>query len=478
MTEFSGVNDGLSIRNFFEIDNPGAQCTGVLTEQLSRSAIWNHCWICGTPIDIGGDERPKECEHKFSILPALVVTGLYDARLRKALIATGRHDTYRQQLVNEYAYAHRRCNQVKSDVVFASLSYEGNNPRRVKCLANSTSIGATLLDILERPAQQVPTYTPQPDVLMRKLREERAWDGKATSFGATLDPLNPWTPDAWIKARTPVVGAAIDEAATKFNSKRLSAAVVKTHIVNAMLTRAIMISPRLVQEEMWGSLSDAGRELVTRSLAGAVGGRRTTRSRRKGTRRAMRGGDGEDIWVDLVSSRVKEARLGELATALEKAFATVATPEEYTAAVERVFAIHVGETDRETNRIVSTMSGGTWKGLIDSIEYQISIPRSGPMPRIIGIKNAGPLPVPGLTTPGRVPSDGSEGRTGSNPGLLSPFGTQAPQYSSLATAPGTQTASTPGTPTGSNPWSPVSPPGLFGRRGGFTFTMGKRPDWL
>ena len=503
MTEFSGVNDGLSIRNFFEIDPPGAQCVGVLSEKLRQSAIWNHCWICGTPIDINATEKPKECEHKFSILPALVVTGLYDSRLRKALISNGTHDIYREQLVNEYAYSHRRCNQVKSDVVFASLSYEGNNPRIVKCVQNPASIGATLKDILERPAEQVPTYTPRPDVLMGKLGREPAWDGKATSFSPTLPPLNPWTQDAWINARTPVIGAAIEEAAAKFNSKRLSAAIVKTHIVNAMLTRAIEISATLVEEEIWDSLSDAGRALVTQSLKERKGGRRTTRQRRKGTHRAMQGGANDDIWADIVSSRIKEYRVKELGDALEAQF-TATTPKddlEYNRAVIGVFMQHVRNTDAEINQVLETTIGALWAKTRPDDDAP-----SGPIRRTTGsqerIETASPLPLSpisaraatGFTTPGsRVPSSsmastayGSEPRTSSqySVGTLG-----SPLAFSLAPAPG----SVPQSPSSSGESEGMPKPPIRKRvsergaqdgddvdvkGGGFKFALGKRPDWL
>ena len=520
--EFSRDAKKMQIRNFFEITPAGSQCTGVLSG-VTTGAILEYCWICGTKT--GDDGNPKECEHKFSILPALVVTGIYDTRLRKALGEKGLK-VYQPQLASEYAYAHRRCNQVKTDVVFASLQYQGNNPRIVQCGTNPTAVQATLNEILTREAT---TYTPQPNELRAKYKVAPLWDGLSP---AATDPA---TPDdaSWITARTQRVGQSMMAAAAKFNSKRLPAFVVKTHVVNAMLTRAIELSPQLVREEMWDSLSKEGQAMVTRSLAGARGGRRKTRRSRKGTRRAMRGGDGDaDIWIDIVSSIVKEARLENLATELEKAFVGVTKPEDYNARVMKVFANHVGETDRETNQIVYTMSGGTWKELIASIEYQISIPGSGPMPRAKPtaqkMEDAGPMgPGPVATA---VSDDTGDGAAPSPKTPTTPPSIQTDVFEFVKEiyykspgpkpAPGSDVereaieafAQTPEVrkQLAENPRSPLrrrgsksglkapeftsdsdnnseqmveeivgdAPVGTLSQRGGFKFTLGKRPDWL
>jgi hypothetical protein len=476
--EFTSKPDTLSIRNFFELMNAGPQCIGVLSEeapeQAPRPAILEYCWICGTKAD--DLENPKECEHKFSILPALVVTGLYDSRLRKALGADGLR-VYQKQLVSEYAYAHRRCNQVKSDVVFASLRYVGNNPRIVQCGTNPDAVQATLNDILTRAAT---TYTPQPDALREKFRVESLWDGLSPTA------TDPATPDdaSWITARTQRVGQSMMAAAAKFNSKNLPAFVVKTHIVNAMLTRAIELSPQLVGEELWDSLTPEGQAMVTRSLGGARGGRRKTRRSRKGTRRVMRGGEGDaDIWVDLVSSIVKEARLKNLATALETAFAGTTTPEDYNMKVMKVFADHVAKTDMEINDALGTMT-------IDGLATFLPVEgdgAGGPIRRTISaVRMSGPLPPPVNTAP---PSGTLASTQGFDEGEESASGNESQMSQGFASPPRTTTAASSGTPQPGTPppnngsaqglgvlvSPPVKPPT---NRGGFKFTMGKRPDWL
>jgi hypothetical protein len=469
-TEFSSKNDTPSIRNFFELMAAGPQCVGVLSEIPDGSAIFTHCWICGGKTD--DKDNPKECEHRFSILPALVVTGLYDSRLRKALGEAGMR-VYQPQLVSEYAYAHRRCNQVKSDDVFASLAYVGNNPRRVQCVATPRAIEATLNNILTRVAT---TYTPQPDTLRALVQAGPLWDG--TSPTAT-DPgtLN----DAsWISARTQRIGQSMEAAAAKFNAKQLPALVVKTHIVNAMLSRAIEISPRLVQEELWNTLSDEGKALVTQSLKGRTGGRRRTPTRRrKGTRRAMRGGAEDEIWVDIVSSLVKESRVMDLVSELERRFRKVSSPDDYTAVVMDVFTEHVRKTDEETNRILSGMEGGTWDELLASIERNLVTQSGGPILRGISsarLESAGPIPPPVNTS---LPATLTFGDA-----IEYTSGEESQMSTAVLSPPRTATTASPiGSPSGTPPPRPSGSASGLGtlvspqKKGGF-FALGTRPKWL
>jgi len=462
--EFSSKNDTPSIRNFFELMTAGPQCVGVLGTPTD-SAIFTHCWICGGKTE--DTDNPKECEHRFSILPALVVTGLYDSRLRKALGEAGMR-VYQPQLVSEYAYAHRRCNQVKSDDVFASLTYVGNNPRRVQCVATPRAIEATLNNILTRVAT---TYTPQPDALRALIRVGPLWDG--TSPTAT-DPPSP-DDASWIATRTQRIEQSMAAAAAKFNAKQLPALVVKTHIVNAMLTRAIEISPRLVEEEMWNTLSDEGKALVTQSLKGRTGGRRRTPTRRrKGTRRAMRGGAEDEIWVDIVSSLVKESRVMDLVSKLERRFRKVSSPDDYTPVVMDVFTEHVRKTDEETNRILSGMEGGTWEELLASIERNLVSQSGGPILRSMSsarLESAGPIPPPVNTAlPATLTFGDATGDTNGEESQMSRgFGTPP----RTATPSGTSGYTTPTNGSASGLGTLVSPQ----KKGGF-FALGTRPKWL
>jgi hypothetical protein len=360
---------------------------------------------------------------------------------------------------------------------------------------------------------------------VQKLGTETAWDGKTTSFVATLPPLNPWTQAAWVPARARVVGDAIGEAAAKFNSKRISAAIVKTHLVNAMLTRAIEISGRLVQEEIWDSLTNAGRALVTRTLKERKGGRRTTRQRRNGTRRAMQGGGAEDeIWVDIVSCRVKESRLMSLAAALEKQFKDNPPKNdvEYNQALMSVFMQHIVATDAEINQyLADTPIEALW-GTIRP-KGREELPRTGsdeeesggPMRRITSSRRmdlAGPIAVDtspsgtaspmskGTASPSKTPV-GTPPAPGTPVTMLSPTtvkrpGIAQPDFRLLSTtsAPRAPSDASQSTRTESNPatfatlGSLASFPGLdeepaevdgdatFGR--GRVFTLGTRPKWL
>ena len=106
-----------NVRDFFENSTPSTQCANVI-----GTSIGQDCWICGTKIDPGHENLSAECEHVFPILQALVFTGLYESQLFDSLKDNkGDAVKYTEGLKMEYRWAHRICNQVKSDSHFIAL---------------------------------------------------------------------------------------------------------------------------------------------------------------------------------------------------------------------------------------------------------------------------------------------------------------------------------------------------------------------
>ena len=115
-------------REIYELSSPTTQCENVIGKVGD-----NPCYICGMDIDesdyvlIEG-RLPKikrvnlgltsECEHLLPIAQAIILLGLYSHKLNEAkktrIPLFYSHDDV---LKLEYAWAHRTCNQIKSDIV-------------------------------------------------------------------------------------------------------------------------------------------------------------------------------------------------------------------------------------------------------------------------------------------------------------------------------------------------------------------------
>ena len=99
-------------RNFYEPSTPTTQCNNIIGEFVNGTP----CYICGLPIvrqRNDGDGLGPECEHLLPIAQAILFLGLYGAKY------TPEQVFYNPKILNlEYAWAHRTCNQVKSDNVY------------------------------------------------------------------------------------------------------------------------------------------------------------------------------------------------------------------------------------------------------------------------------------------------------------------------------------------------------------------------
>ncbi len=103
-------------RDWWEPSNPTTQCSNVIGK-------WNNntlCYICGlklTEDDV--TSFPPECEHILPVYQGSLLLDLYKASIDKRNISP------EHQL--EYAWAHRCCNQVKSDTSFLTTNRKGKD---------------------------------------------------------------------------------------------------------------------------------------------------------------------------------------------------------------------------------------------------------------------------------------------------------------------------------------------------------------
>jgi hypothetical protein len=106
-----------TLRGVYELSSATTQCANVTD---IRNPQGTPCYICGIPIDNTNpnDGLNGECEHILAIAQAIIFLGLY---WHKAAAAEKEGQLFipsKEALKLEYAWAHRTCNQVKSDRSF------------------------------------------------------------------------------------------------------------------------------------------------------------------------------------------------------------------------------------------------------------------------------------------------------------------------------------------------------------------------
>lgn len=103
-------------RNFYESSTPTTQCNNIIKPFENNIP----CYICGLPIfkqGEDGDGLGPECEHILPIAQAILFLGVYGAKYKPDQIF------YNPEILHfEYAWAHRTCNQVKSDKVYTTYN--------------------------------------------------------------------------------------------------------------------------------------------------------------------------------------------------------------------------------------------------------------------------------------------------------------------------------------------------------------------
>jgi len=111
-----------TLRSLFERSSATTQCNNTVGNQIPSSL----CWICNTPIAAlnQGFKNKAECEHVFPVMQALCFTGLYTSGIYETMKDEedkhyeNRGERYKAELLREYRWAHRICNQIKSDAHF------------------------------------------------------------------------------------------------------------------------------------------------------------------------------------------------------------------------------------------------------------------------------------------------------------------------------------------------------------------------
>lgn len=145
------------IRGFLESTSAVSQCKNVIknfTDIDERTGNPHACWICGLDIIPGDESFKPECEHIFPIAQAVIFIGLYreeDVEFLRSRTTENIKDV-KQKFVNrlkpEYGWAHRLCNQVKSDTHFVELASVGDGSGTSRWTVSKDKITKFLQDIL------------------------------------------------------------------------------------------------------------------------------------------------------------------------------------------------------------------------------------------------------------------------------------------------------------------------------------------
>jgi hypothetical protein len=210
------------LRNFFEIMDAGPQCDAVIGP-YDRQTGQTMCWICKVPVGKGKDDKETfgypECEHLLPVLWALLVSGLYDKSF-EATLTDPEKQSYRALLKREYAWAHSRCNQIKSHTVYlgANIEKTGRGTGVAKFYANTTNIQQNLETIIDKPYTHYrPTHT--------KLQE-------------LVGDRNRWLPER-------IAGIAqimTQNFITKLNQSNIPVGTIVSRFTTGLLDRAVLLA--------------------------------------------------------------------------------------------------------------------------------------------------------------------------------------------------------------------------------------------
>ena len=112
-------------RQIWELTNPQQQCANVVGEfkDIPEKDIRKNCYICGFEIVDTNNPRAglsPECEHILPIIQAMFFLDLYrpnDKKLcNQGVLNPVECKEITETLKEEYAWSHRTCNQIKSDL--------------------------------------------------------------------------------------------------------------------------------------------------------------------------------------------------------------------------------------------------------------------------------------------------------------------------------------------------------------------------
>jgi hypothetical protein len=216
------------LRKFFEIGDAGAQCDAVIGPYNTVDGT-TPCWICGVGVGKGKADKDilgyPECEHKLPVLWALLVSGLYDSKLVKVLNQQ-EQTSYKALLQREYAWAHSRCNQIKSHTVYLSAKINKTGGTGIATFApNQVNIKADLETIIDKPYN---TYRPTHTELLARTEKSRA---------------------TWISERTAAISKVLTENfVTKLNTDKIPVGTIVSRFTTGLLDRAVLLAPDIVRD--------------------------------------------------------------------------------------------------------------------------------------------------------------------------------------------------------------------------------------
>lgn len=98
-------------RDIYEISSIPTQCKNT----LGRAEDAGGCWICGFPFDNNVPHMRPSCDHVLPVAQAVFFLGLYSTR---KVIPTEKQELKDTIYKLEYAWAHRGCNILKSNINF------------------------------------------------------------------------------------------------------------------------------------------------------------------------------------------------------------------------------------------------------------------------------------------------------------------------------------------------------------------------
>ena len=503
-----------NIRDFFEFDDPNVQCSGVIGEIKDET----NCWLCRVTL---AGTRLIPCEHKLPLLPALLLTGLYDRNLAAYLIREGkaRYADYMELLRFEYGWSHQRCNQIKSDIPF--FIPKVNDGKRVTFEFDPVAIQGLVIAI--RQSTRHEGFSPPLAWLQPRVGSE---EDIVKAIKLEMTPL-----------------------LNKLNAKNFTTNQLMSHFVRGLLDRVVNLAPAQAEQFLWNRLNPKQRTRVATRLKGGVGGRRRTHAQRRGTYRHQRGGkaQADGLISRYVFDRVKEKDIRALYDNAFNAAIVDITEENSPDALFNLFQFYAATTDDFAFDIIAEIprfQGGNDEEVIYAFEawlgtklgYEAPQPGDGapgPMRRTTDfatrIQVGGPMGTPRPATPS-APTPLSPGAQGTGLGqVMSPFnradapsnlrlsatetrqgqGAQVADFGrrspssgtddlvirrlSMTGAPAAAAAAASGVapasgPTGmltldnqspdtpSNEVDPAKQPTL--QQGGFKFSLGKRPNWL
>jgi hypothetical protein len=344
---------GPNLRDFFEIEDPKIQCKAIIGDYTETT----RCWICRGLLKKGDALfGSPECEHVYSILLSLVISGLFDRRVQTIL--RDRSLEYINLLEHEYRWSHQRCNRVKTDIPFLHCKVKGKGVKTLVFSSHTVKILSLLNQILDTKVSGT-AYVPTPDTIWTELSTEvfaNDTNGKSpgsigTKFpvspGENADPTNSANAAAaasaaaaaaassssgkptraqWPAWRTPRLAAyTLQPYIDKLNKKNITAEDLVSRFVAGLIDRAVFLSPETVHAH----LTDDRPPYLTKeqhtALAASLKRYRTMRKPKGGRRKTtiQRGGGledkGDQILLDVALTLTKAMYIGKLAQDCETA---------------------------------------------------------------------------------------------------------------------------------------------------------------